>query len=121
MWRRDWQLMQAVRARGHEAMGIIDHAGPFPDQLVEIHLGTALARVGAVMSYKKDCTPIILEAVAAMENHSSAHGQFSFEPDLARLDFANHKEDCLLGTRASVETMADALDELAQTLRNVFF
>ena len=31
------------------------------------------------------------------------------------MDFANHKEDCLLGTRVSVENMADMLDALAET------
>ena len=36
-----------------------------------------------------------MQAVAAMEAGAAggACGRFSFEPELARLDFANHKED----------------------------
>ena len=34
---------------------------------------------------------------------------------MARLDFANHKEDCLLGTRIYVESFVNMLDELAQS------
>ena len=114
---KDWQAYQAVRPRAHLDMGRFDKTGPFPNEELEIQIGTAHSSVGAIMNNKKDLTPIIMEAVAAMEAGAvgGACGQFSFEPELARVDFANHKEDCLLGTRVSVEDMADMLDALAET------
>ena len=113
---RDWQAYQAVRPRAHVDVGRFDKLGPFPNEVLEIQIGTANSCVGAIMSNKKDLTSVIMEAVAAMEAGAAggAGGKFSFEPELARLDFANHKEDCLLGTRVSVEDMADMLDALAE-------
>ena len=91
---RLWQAYQAVRPRAHRDMGMFNKKGPFPNEVLEIQIGTARSCVGAIMNNKKDLTPIIMEAVgvAAMEAGAAggACGRLSFELELARLDFANH-------------------------------
>ena len=44
---KDWQAYQAVRPRAHLDMGRFDKTGPFPNEVLEIQIGTAHSSVGA--------------------------------------------------------------------------
>ena len=51
---RDWLTYSAVRMRAAEGLGHTDLVGPFPNDILEIQIGTTRVRNGMIANTKKD-------------------------------------------------------------------
>ena len=51
---KDWQAYQAVRPRAHLDMGRFDKTGPFPNEVLEIQIGTAHSKRRGLLLRRSD-------------------------------------------------------------------